>query len=282
MRMAVAIASLWIASAVAAQTLPRAEPVPGGIALVEIGPAATAAPRAFLGRDRVMVVRHDNRWFAVVGLPLTLAPGEHELAVLDGGQKRTRRFAVQSKEYGVQRITLRNKRMVNPNADDLKRIGRDFRVLKEAFGRWTETETPPLSFGLPAEGRLSGVFGTRRFFNEQERAPHSGIDIAAPRGAPVVAPADGVVIDTGDYFFNGRTVFIDHGQGLVSMYNHLDRIAVEAGMKVMRGQRIGDIGMTGRVTGPHLHWTVSLNNVRVDPLLFIAEESIKQLAGRPD
>lgn len=278
MRILAAALSLLIASPAAAQTLPRAEPVPGGIALVQIGPAAASAPRAFLGNNRVMVVRHDDHWFAVAGLPLALAPGEHELTVDDGSRKRAHRFTVQPKEYGEQRITLRNKRMVNPTADDLKRIGRDHRALGRAFTRWTETESPPLSFGLPAQGRLSGVFGTRRFFNDQERAPHSGIDIAAPRGAPVVAPADGVVIETGNYFFNGRTVFIDHGQGLISMYNHLDRITVEPGMKVTRGQRVGDIGMTGRVTGAHLHWTVSLNNVRVDPLLFMAEESIEQIA----
>ncbi|HEX7044746.1 MAG TPA: M23 family metallopeptidase, partial [Burkholderiales bacterium] len=109
-----------------------------------------------------------------------------------------------------------------------------------------------------------------------------GVDIAAPRGTPVRAPADGVVAAVGDYFFNGLTVFLDHGQGLISMYNHLDRIAVEPGARVARGDVIGAVGATGRVTGPHLHWSVSLNNVRVDPLLFVGEDLAHPVAHRQD
>jgi murein DD-endopeptidase MepM/ murein hydrolase activator NlpD len=115
------------------------------------------------------------------------------------------------------------------------------------------------------------VFGLRRYFNDQPRQPHSGIDIAGPVGTPVTAPFAGIVANTGDYFFNGKTVFIDHGQGLISMFNHLSRITVKSGARVAAGEKIGEIGMTGRVTGPHLHWTVSLNNSRVDPMLFLAE-----------
>lgn len=268
---------LLIVTAAAAQTLPRTDPVPGGVAVVPIGIATDAEPRAFFNNARVMVVRHDGAWVAVVGLPLSIAPGEHELvAVYSAADKRTHRFAVQAKQYGVQRITLKNKRLVDPTAEDLKRIGREGIAIRNAFARWTDIASPPLSFSLPVDGRLSGTFGTRRFFNEQERQPHSGIDIAAVSGTPVLAPADGLVVATGDYFFNGRTIFLDHGQGLISMYNHLDRIAVEPGEKVMRGRPIGAVGASGRVTGPHLHWSVSLNNVLVDPLLFVPHEAIKQ------
>jgi murein DD-endopeptidase MepM/ murein hydrolase activator NlpD len=279
MRHLLALPVLLIATHAAAQSLPRAAAVPGGIAVIPIGTAADPEPRAYFEDGRVMVVRGGDKWLAVVGLPLTLRMGEQALTVIDGAAaKTTHRFTVQPKEYGVQRITLKNKRMVDPNAEDLKRIYRDSSEIQGAFARWTELAAPPLSFRLPVEGRISGVFGTRRFFNEQERQPHSGVDIAAPQGTPVLAPADGVVVATGDYFFNGRTVFLDHGQGLISMYNHLNRIAVEPGTKVARGEIIGEVGMSGRVTGPHLHWSVSLNNVRVDPLLFVAEESIKQVA----
>ena len=119
-------------------------------------------------------------------------------------------------------------------------------------------------------GRLKGaVFGLRRFFNGEERNPHSGLDFAAPSGAQIKAPAAGKVILIGDYFFNGKTVFVDHGQGLISMFCHLSAIDVKMGDELARGGDIGKVGATGRATGPHLHWNVSLNNVRVDPAIFI-------------
>lgn len=270
---------LLISFDASAQTLPRAEPVPGGIALVPLDVTPAAAPHVYLGNERVMVVRHAQKWFAVVGLPLSFRAGEHELSTVDGsGRKHILEFAVHAKRYGAEHITLKNKRQVNPNATDLKRIRRDLSQIHHAFEQWRNLDAPPLTLDLPVHGRVSGAFGMRRFFNGQPRQPHSGLDLAAPRGTPILAPADGVVIETGNYFFNGNTVFIDHGQGLVTMYNHMDRIDVAIGDKVTRGQRIGDVGMTGRVTGPHLHWGVSLNNARVDPLLFVPQDSQQSIA----
>lgn len=272
-----ALLSFLVSFSATADWLPRQDPVPGGVAWVEIGRATDPAPRAYLDAERVMVIRQNDAWLAVVGIPLSLKPGEHDLTVVDAMDRTsTQRFTVRAKKFAAQHITLTNKRLVDPLPADIERITRDQKALTQAFTHWADESGPLLAFQFPAQGRLSSNFGLRRFFNDQERQPHNGIDIAAPRGSPVVAPADGIVVATGEYFFNGRTVLIDHGQGLISMYNHLDYIAVIDGAKVARGQHIGDIGMTGRATGPHLHWAISLNNTRVDPLLFVTEEAIKQ------
>ena len=178
-------------------------------------------------------------------------------------------FDVRPKIYAEQRLTIKNRRMVDPSAKDLLRIEREQEIIRAAFSTWSDLPLKSLQFLRPAQGRISSIFGLRRFFNNESRQPHSGIDIAAPAGAPVVAPLAGIVVESGEYFFNGKTVFLDHGQGLVSMFNHLSRILVERGKHVATGEKIGEIGMTGRVTGPHLHWTVSLNNSRVDPELFL-------------
>ena len=260
-----------VATPAFAQTLPRADQVPGGVALVDIGPTSAARPTARFQGEPVMIVKHTDRWIAVVGLPLSLQPGDHSLDVQSSGQKIAATFAVAAKQYPTQHIRIKERRMVDPGPEDLKRIARDQEVIRRAFASWRDDPAPPLSFALPAQGRLSSEFGLRRYFNGQARQPHSGLDIAAPAGTAVLAPAAGVVVTIGDYFFNGKTIFIDHGQGLVSMYNHLSRIAVTEGTQVRRGELIGNVGATGRVTGAHLHWTVSLNNARVDPSLFLAK-----------
>lgn len=151
----------------------------------------------------------------------------------------------------------------------MKRYQREYQEQIDAYRSFRPTTPSNISLDKPVDGRLSSPFGLRRFFNGEERNPHSGLDFAVPQGTPVKAPADGVVTIVADYFFNGKTVFIDHGQGLVTMYCHLSAFDVQVGDVVKRGQVIGRVGATGRATGPHLHWNVSLNNARVDPALFI-------------
>ena len=269
------------AAASASQSgLPLAASVPGGVAIVCVGRTPDQAPQVVFDGQRVLVARAGNDWQAVVGLPLTLKPGAYDLRVLEGKENaRTVRFDVGSRDYETQHLVLAP-RQVEPTPEDLRRIAREQESLVRAFSTFSETAPDSLAFDWPSEGRVSSSFGLRRVLNNEPRQPHSGLDIAAPEGTPIAAPAAGTVIEIGDYFFNGLTVLLDHGEGLVTMYNHLSRIDVAKGARLARGERIGAVGRTGRVTGPHLHWSVSLNNVRVDPELFLSSQvRERSLAG---
>ncbi|MCO1691316.1 M23 family metallopeptidase, partial [Pseudomonas aeruginosa] len=148
-------------------------------------------------------------------------------------------------------------------------IERELAEQTAAYRRFSPGLPSNLMLDKPVDGPLSSPFGLRRFFNGEERNPHSGLDFAVPAGTPIKAPAAGKVILIGDYFFNGKTVFVDHGQGFISMFCHLSKIDVKLGQQVPRGGVLGKVGATGRATGPHMHWNVSLNDARVDPAIFI-------------
>lgn len=260
---------------VMAMALPRHHPIPGGVAVVPLEVESEAPPVVRYDGRLVMVVREGGEWVAVVGIPLDAPAGEQTLSVQDqrgGEQKRT--FALQSKAYREEWLTVKNKRMVHPNQKDLDRIAKERTRIVDALAHWTAEVRVEEPFLLPVKGRFTSPFGLRRFFNRQPRRPHSGLDIAAPQGTPIRAPAPGRVVETGHFFFNGKTVFIEHGQGLVTMYCHLARIDVKPGDDLKRGELIGTVGMTGRVTGAHLHWSVSLNRTMVEPTLFLPEATV--------
>ena len=248
------------------------QPVPGGVAVIALGPMPETgtAPRVSYQDQPVMVLRdNDASWIAVVGIDLKTAPGDYVVRLHNGSDSRPLSFTISSKEYKAQHIRLKNQRHVTPDPVQVKRYEREYNEQIAAYQSFRPVVPSNVSFDKPVDGRLSSPFGLRRFFNGQERNPHSGLDFAVPQGTPVKAPADGVVTIVADYFFNGKTVFIDHGQGLVTMYCHLSEFEVKVGDPVSRGQVIARVGATGRATGPHLHWNVSLNNARVDPALFI-------------
>ena len=264
------------AEAPAAAALPRESRAPGGIALVAVGPAARPAPSVSFGGRRAPVVQDGSRWIAVVGLPLDAKPGTQRLTVADGatGLERSIAFPIHDKQYAEQHLTVQNQRQVDPSPEDLERIGAERVRIDHALETYTTGHVPRLRVDLPVAGKRSNSYGSRRFFNGQPRAPHSGMDIAAALGTPVTSPAPGWVIETGDFFFNGQTVFVDHGLGVVTMYCHLSAISVTVGDYVTTGTRLGLVGSTGRVTGPHLHWGVAINRAMVDPALVLSERAI--------
>ena len=271
---------LLCAGLAAAAAAPRGVPlpverrVPGGIALLQL-PADGPSPGAvFFNEHRAPVVQGPEGWVAVVGLPLDLAPGAHAARYVPAGgdpPEQPLAFEVVSHSYAEQRLEVKNPRHVNPETEDLARIEREQARIDAALGRYTPGMTPDFRMRAPVPGERSSSFGLRRFFNGEARKPHSGMDIAAPSGTPIRAPAAGRVIDAGDFFFNGNTVFVDHGEGLVTIYCHLSRIDVKPGQPVETGTVLGRVGATGRVTGPHLHWGVAINRAMVDPELLLSD-----------
>ncbi|MFO1352843.1 MAG: M23 family metallopeptidase [Gammaproteobacteria bacterium] len=255
---------------VQALELPEHTPVPGGVAVLDLGAVDNAPIVARYQNRRVLTVRHHGHWWAVVGISLDTPPGLQKLERAQGGKALAALpFQVLPKTYKSQSITVKDKNMVEPDAKTLKRIERDQQRIRVALDTFSPGAPATLRLVKPVAGPFSSGFGLRRFFNKQPRRPHSGLDIAAARGAMVYAPALGRIVEVGDYYFNGKSVFIDHGQGLITMYCHLDRIDVKPGQAVVTGDPIGAVGASGRATGPHLHWAVALNGVFVEPMLFL-------------
>ena len=220
-----------------------------------------------------MVADLKGQRIAIVGLPLGLKPGEYHIAGHYGSAKTPlikKFFTVSDKQYTTQHINIKNKRKVNPLKQDMARIGKE-QVRKRKAANFRDDTVADLDFVQPVQGIITGSYGKRRVFNGQPRRPHSGMDIAADTGTPVMSPSSGTVIESGDFFFSGNVLYIHHGRGLVTLYAHLDSITVKPGDNIEKGQVIGTVGATGRVTGPHLHWSVGLNGSYIDPALFLPE-----------
>jgi murein DD-endopeptidase MepM/ murein hydrolase activator NlpD len=258
------------ASAEGAQ-LPQENPVPGGVKILRLDSTGPAMPYVDADGYRALVVQDGSNWVAVVGIPLSAPLGMRKVIVRQSTGRQEIEFAVHDKHYVSQFLKVAPGQ-VNLSAADLARVNQEKIRIDHALSRWSDSAPESLRLSQPVPGPRSSSFGSRRIFNGESRNPHSGMDIAAPSGTPVRIPIAGTVIDTGEFFFNGNTVFVDHGRGLISMYCHLSAIDVTPGQHLEAGTRIGAVGMTGRATGPHLHWGLNLNRAWVDPELFLAPQ----------
>lgn len=252
----------------AAFDLPHENAVPGGVKILRLDSADTAMPYVDTDGRRALVVQDGGNWVAVIGIPLSAPLGMRQVIVRGAGGRREIEFPVVDKLYASQSLKVAPGQ-VNLSPADLARVTRERVRIEQALSHWSMAPPESLRFPQPVPGPRSSSFGMRRVFNGESRNPHSGMDIAAPSGTAVLAPIAGTVVDTGAYFFNGNTVFVDHGRGLISMYCHLSKIDVQPGERLVAGTRIGAVGMTGRATGPHLHWGLNLNGTWVDPELFV-------------
>ena len=263
--------STWASEA---DAWPRASAVPGGVVRLPLG-AAPSRPEAAADGVPLLVLGDPAGWTVLLGIPLSAPVGEASIELRTAGEPpRYVGYTIAPKRYAEQRLRVAPK-TVDLSPEDLARHHRErahqqtvIATFSEAPAAWSE-QPEAMRMQAPVPGPRSSSFGLRRVFNGQPRSPHSGMDIAAPTGTPVLAPLAARVIDTGDYFFNGHTVWLDHGGGLLSMVCHLSVIDVAVGDALQAGQRLGAVGATGRVTGPHLHWGVMLNRTMVDPALFL-------------
>ena len=262
------------AAATTADAMPPHAPRPGGIAVIGLDlPSLPAAgvPLVTFGERRALVLKGDDKWLAVVGIPLDHQAGTASVRVADGngGDPLEMPFEVLLHDYPEQRLNVARS-YVDPSPAQLERILRERDIIERALGNWRDAALTDVLLQPPVPGPRSPSFGFRRVFNNEPRAPHKGMDIAAAAGTPVLAAGAGKVTAAGDFYFNGNTVIVDHGQGLVTMYCHLQAIGVGEGAIVAAGERIGTVGATGRVTGPHLHFGTYLNGTAVDPALLLA------------
>jgi murein DD-endopeptidase MepM/ murein hydrolase activator NlpD len=273
-------AVLPASAALAAQVLEAPQTVPEGeafvVRLVSDEPLVSARFR-FLGRELRPVVQRTERgmeaWALLgVGMHERTPQDEFELtavAVLQDGERTLSQTIFRTpKQYAEQHLDVARK-YVHLSDEELARHRGEQALVREAFARTTVARSFSLPLEKPLQGRTSSTFGLRRFFNGEARNPHSGWDIAAPEGTQVHACADGEVVLAGNHYFAGNSVYIDHGQGVVSVYMHLSKISVREGARVRRGEVVGLVGATGRVTGPHLHWGVAVLGQMVDPSLLV-------------
>lgn len=241
----------------------------GGIATIDLG-KLDYEPKIYFDDKRVRVDKDKNgNYKAVVGIPLS-AKGEKTLFIEErqGDSTITTAFSLVKKSYPVQRIYMKDDKFIHPNEEELKRIEKERKEIREHFEIYSEAKSAT-KFAMPIKAKVTGAFGRERYFNDEPRAPHSGADFAAPKGTKVTSAQNGEVVLTGDYFFCGKFVLVDHGKGFMSLYCHLDKIIAQKNQFVKQGDLIGLVGSTGRATGAHLHWSAVLNSVFVDPLLLV-------------
>ena len=203
----------------------------------------------------------DNQAFYIVGLPYVT-----EDQVVNIGDNE---ILVKAVDYGESRITIDNPTFVSPSLEERERASAEYLLVQKLIAQRTEQLTFDLEFISPVDTLITSPYGKKRFINDAPRSPHLATDIRGKEGTPILAPKDGRAVLVANHFYGGNIVILDHGGGLFSSYSHMQKHNILEGELVKKGTVIGFVGSTGRVTGPHLHWTIYLNKNRINPELFI-------------
>lgn len=244
----------------------------GDMSLIRVQVKNGGIPRVTWMNRAIYLVPNNKKteYYGFLVADLTARPGRYKALVelAPTGQKKKLVIEVAEKNYGIRRLTL-PKNMVDLDAKTLKRVKKESRIMRRLWDAPPSTPYWSGPFVRPVPGAVVGPFGRRSIINNQPRAPHSGVDLRAEKGTPIKAVNHGIAAFTGDHFFTGKTVVMDHGGGIQSMYFHLEKILVQQGRMMEKGQVIGLVGSTGRATGPHLHLGIRINGARIDPLKLI-------------
>jgi murein DD-endopeptidase MepM/ murein hydrolase activator NlpD len=255
---------------------------PGEVVLYDIRsakPLKNLQISVFDRKFRAFSEKKGTRWTALVGIDLSAKPGRYDIRLQGTGINGLRVSAsdvlvVRTKKFPTRKLTVPPK-YVTPSKVDQERIRRERELVDTIFEAVTPERLWKGPFHVPVPGEVISEFGKRSVYNGQPRSPHSGTDFRGAIGTPIHAPNSGRIVLTDDLYYTGKTVIIDHGLGLYSYLGHMSAITVPNGDLVQTGDLVGEVGATGRVTGPHLHWTVRLGISRVDPLslVYVLENS---------
>ncbi|MEC9206144.1 MAG: M23 family metallopeptidase [Pseudomonadota bacterium] len=240
--------------------------IQGGIYLHEINEKEYFDGYTLNGKN-LLTIKKNDRFYLIYGIPYGISPGVKEIIISNVNSKKSLKLTINKTKFGRQDITV-SKTYTKPSEKNIERIIKEKNIISKYRNTWSKRD-PDIEFIYPVKGRVTGVFGTERYYNGEKGRYHNGIDIAASINTAIVAPSSGKVILTGDFFYNGKFVYIDHGKGLLSVFIHLNEINTSQGKFVKKGELIGKIGSTGRSTGPHVHWSVILNQNYVNPMVFL-------------
>ncbi len=228
---------------------------------------------AMHGLNRLTTIEFNKKFYLLYGIPHNIKEGKNIVEVKINNQQRFLNMDIKPKRFDIQYINIANK-YISPNTATLSRIKKERKKISQAKNLWYDLN-PDLLFIKPVDGIITGRYGTKRFYNNKEGNYHNGLDIAAVKGTHITSPSSGKVILTGDYYYNGKFIYLDHGKGLKSIFIHLDEVLVNPGQIITKGEVIGKVGNTGASAGPHLHWSVILNQTYIDPEIFLQQRIIR-------